>query len=41
MLNVVADKKGVGATVLVRSCAPVSGKFSFFVLTVNTVDFTL
>lgn len=28
MLNVVADKEGVGAAVLVRSCAPVSGNFS-------------
>lgn len=27
MLNVVADKDGVGAAVLIRSCAPVSGKF--------------
>lgn len=25
MLNVVADKEGVGAAVLIRSCAPVSG----------------
>lgn len=28
MLNVVADKEGVGAAVLVRSCAPVGGNFS-------------
>ena len=27
MLNVVADKEGVGAAVLIRSCAPISGKF--------------
>lgn len=27
MLNVVADKEGVGAAVLIRSCAPVSGNF--------------
>lgn len=26
MLNVVADKEGVGAAVLIRSCAPVSGE---------------
>jgi 3-methyladenine DNA glycosylase Mpg len=25
MLNVVADKEGVGAAVLIRSCAPISG----------------
>ena len=25
MLNIVADKEGVGAAVLIRSCAPVSG----------------
>nr|DAD30049.1 TPA_asm: hypothetical protein HUJ06_031517 [Nelumbo nucifera] len=28
MLNVVADKEGVGAAVLIRSCAPVSGNIS-------------
>ncbi|KAJ0088983.1 hypothetical protein Patl1_32933 [Pistacia atlantica] len=27
MLNVVADKEGVGAAVLIRSCAPMSGNF--------------
>lgn len=27
MLNVVADKEGVGAAVLIRSCAPISGNF--------------
>ena len=27
MLNVVADEVGIGAAVLVRSCAPVSGNF--------------
>lgn len=35
MLNVVADKEGVGAAVLIRSCAPVSGMSSisiFFLL---------
>lgn len=26
MLNVVADKEGAGAAVLIRSCAPISGK---------------
>jgi len=26
MLNIVADKEGVGAAVLIRSCSPVSGK---------------
>lgn len=26
MLNIVADKEGVGAAVLVRSCAPINGK---------------
>lgn len=25
MLNVVADKEGIGAAVLIRSCAPISG----------------
>lgn len=28
MLNVVADEVGVGAAVLIRSCAPVSGNFT-------------
>lgn len=28
MLNVVADKEGVGAAVLIRACAPVSGMHS-------------
>lgn len=27
MLNVVADKEGIGAAVLIRSCAPISGNF--------------
>ena len=27
MLNVVADKAGVGAAVLIRACAPVNGKY--------------
>lgn len=25
MLNVVADKEGIGAAVLIRSCAPING----------------
>lgn len=25
MLNIVADKEGAGAAVLIRSCAPISG----------------
>lgn len=25
MLNVVADKEGIGAAVLIRSCSPISG----------------
>lgn len=29
MLNVVADKEGVGAAVLIRSCAPISGTSCF------------
>ena len=29
MLNVVADKEGVGAAVLIRSCAPICGNFFF------------
>lgn len=28
MLNIVADEVGVGAAVLIRACAPVSGKLS-------------
>jgi 3-methyladenine DNA glycosylase Mpg len=31
MLNVVADKEGVGAAVLIRSCAPVSGMRCSFI----------
>ena len=30
MLNVVADKEGVGAAVLIRACAPVSGKLLYY-----------
>ena len=30
MLNVVADKEGVGSAVLIRSCAPICGKKNFF-----------
>lgn len=33
MLNVVADKEGVGAAILIRSCAPICGNF-FFLLNV-------
>lgn len=29
MLNVVADKEGVGAAVLIRACAPVDGSFPY------------
>lgn len=29
MLNIVADKEGVGAAVLIRSCAPIAGIFFF------------
>lgn len=31
MLNVVADKEGVGAAVLIRSCSPISGTFFSFI----------
>ena len=27
MLNIVADKEGVGSAVLIRSCAPICGNF--------------
>lgn len=30
MLNIVADKEGVGAAVLIRSCAPIAGILLFF-----------
>lgn len=30
MFNVVADKEGVGAGVLIRACAPVTGKLGVF-----------
>lgn len=30
MLNVVADKEGVGAAVLIRACAPVCGKLLLY-----------
>ena len=29
MLNVVADKAGVGAAVLIRACSPVHGKYTY------------
>ena len=32
MLNVVADKEGVGSAVLIRSCAPICGNFFYFFL---------
>lgn len=32
MLNIVADKEAVGAAVLIRSCAPVSGIGFLFAL---------
>lgn len=30
MLNVVADKEGAGAAVLIRSCSPVSGNAKYY-----------
>jgi 3-methyladenine DNA glycosylase Mpg len=41
MLNVVADKVGVGAAVLIRACSPVAGPASTLLISQNSVRLEL